>query len=148
MKPTRTWVLVADGRRARFLENLGPNKGLQSAKDRAMQQALPSDKELTRDKSGSNRSSGGDSHGLAPHVDHHEFAKERFAHEVAQVLNMARKRHEFDRLVLVAPPQEMGHLRHELDDDTRKMVVGEIKKELVNAPYDQLCDQVGTVMAV
>ena len=28
MKPTRTWVLIADGARARILENDGPNHGL------------------------------------------------------------------------------------------------------------------------
>ncbi|MBK1696186.1 baeRF12 domain-containing protein [Rhodovibrio salinarum] len=148
MKPIRTWVLVADGRRARFLENLGPEKGLQSARDRAMQQALPPDRELTRDQAGFGKGPGGDGHGLTPKVDHHEFAKERFAHEVAEVLIHARKRHEFDRLVLVAPPKEMGHLRNELDDDTRKMVVGEIKKELVNAQTEELHEQLGTVMAV
>ena len=33
MKPTRTWILIADGARARILENLGPGKGVHEVPD-------------------------------------------------------------------------------------------------------------------
>lgn len=148
MKPIRTWILVADGARACFLENLGPGKGIEPALDRDMQQQLPPDRELTRDDSGRDKGPGGDAHGVADRVDRHEFEKERFAHQVAQVLNKARAEGRFDRLVVVAPPKEIGHLRHELDDRTRDFVVAEIKKDLVNARNDELVEHLGEVMAV
>lgn len=148
MKPIVTWVVVADGARARFLENHGPGKGLQPALDQEMQQALPPNRELVTDRPSLDAGPGGERHGVAPKVDWHEFEKERFAHQVAQVLNKARTRNRFDRLVLVAPPKALGHLREQLDKPTRDHVTGELDKDLTHAEDRDLAEHLGEVMAV
>ncbi|MBK1698456.1 host attachment protein [Rhodovibrio salinarum] len=149
MKPIRTWILVADGARARFLENHGPGKGLEAALDSEMQQHLPPNRELVTDKPGrgSSPASGG-RHAVAPRTDWHTFEKERFAHQVAETLDHARTEGRFDRLVLVAPPKTLGWLREQLSKPTYAKVTGEIAKDLTNASDADLKEQLGAVMAI
>jgi protein required for attachment to host cells len=113
-----------------------------------MQRHLPPNRELVSDKPGMDAGPGGDRHGVAPTVDYHEFEKERFAHQVAQVLNKARAMGRFDRLVLVAPPKALGHLRDELDKQTRGLVTAELDKDLTHAETRELTEHLGEVMAV
>jgi len=148
MKPIRTWIFVADGARARFLENLGPGKGLAPALDHELQQQLPTNRELVTDKPGRGAGPDGEHHGYAPRVDWHEFEKERFAHQVAKLLDKARAERRFDRLVLVAPPKALGHLRDEIDKATREMVTGELHKDLTRADDAELTRHLGEIMAV
>jgi protein required for attachment to host cells len=149
MKPIRTWILVADGARARFLENLGPGKGLEAALDSEMQQELPPNRDLVTDKPGRGSSpAGGGRHAVAPRTDWHTFEKERFAHQVAEVLDHARTHARFDRLVLVAPPKTLGWLRAQLSKPTYETVTGEIAKDLTRASDSELKEHLGEVMAV
>jgi protein required for attachment to host cells len=149
MKPIRTWILVADGARARFLKNLGPGKGLEAALDSELQQHLPPNREIVTDKPGRGSGpAGGGRHALAPRTDWHTFEKARFAHEVAGVLDKARAADRFDRLVLVAPPKVLGWLRQELPKATYEKVTGEIAKDLTHAEDADLREQLGEVMAV
>lgn len=148
MKPIRTWVLVADGAHARFLENLGPGKGLQPALDHELQQDLPPNREIVTDKPGRGAGPNAGRHGYAPRVDWHEFEKERFAHQVARLLDKACAENRFDRLVLVAPPKALGYLRSELDKRTRDSVTGELQKDLTHADDAELARHLGEVMAV
>ena len=149
MKPIRTWILVADGERARFLENHGPGKGLEAALDSEMQHKLPPNRDLVTDKPGRGSSpAGGGRHAVAPRRDWHTFEKERFADEVAQVLDHARTQDRFDRLVLVAPPKTLGWLREKLPTPTYDKVTGELAKDLTHASDAELQEHLGEVMAV
>lgn len=148
MKPIRTWIVVADGAHARFLENLGPGKGIEPALDADMQQELPPSRELVTDRPGRGAGPDAERHGYAARVDWHEFEKERFAHQVARLLDKARVENRFDRLVLVAPPKTLGHLRDELDKHTRGYVTGELDKDLTHAGDAELVRHLGEVMAV
>ena len=149
MKPVRTWIVVADGARARFLLNEGPGKGLSSAVDAEMHQELPPNREIVTDKPGRSADPGGQGrHGFAPGVDYHEFEKERFAHQVAAFLEKARTGNRFDRLILVAPPKTLGNLRDELDKTTRQYVSSELNKDLTHLKTDEIAQHLGEVLAV
>ena len=148
MKPIRTLIVVADGARARFLENDGPGKGVRPALDHDLRQELPPNREIVTDKPGRDSGPGGSRHGMAPRVDWHTFEKERFSHQVAELLRDARLQRRFDRLVLVAPPKVLGWLREQLDKPTYEMVTGELPKDLTHATDAELTKHLGTVMAV
>jgi len=70
MKPIRTWIVVADGARARFLLHEGIGKGLKAALPDEMKQDLPPNREIVTDKPGRWADAGGSGRsGLAPSVD-------------------------------------------------------------------------------
>lgn len=139
MKATRTWVVIADGARACFLENRGPGSGLvpaglpdlstESLPTRAIGSERPG---RTHDRMGPGR------HALAPRVDWHSFEKLQFAQEVARLLDRAAGRRAFDRLVLVAPPKTLGALRNSLDRKTASLITGELAKDLTNHALGEL----------
>lgn len=149
MKPIRTWIVVADGARARFFLHEGIGKGLKPAVDEEMARDLPPNREIVTDKPGRSADPGGSSrHGFAPTVDYHQFEKARFARQVADVLEKARARDAFDRLVLVAPPKTLGELRQELSKATHERVHGELNKDLTHMEPKELEKPLGEVMAV
>lgn len=149
MKPTRTWIVIADGARACFLENRGPGSGLAPAGAPELSQELKPTREIgaeppgrTHDRLGPGR------HAMAPRVDWHEFEKVRFAKEIASLLDRSAEAKAFDRLVLVAPPKILGTLRAELGKNTAAMVSGELAKDLTNHPLDALPAHLADTLAL
>ncbi|MEJ1994153.1 MAG: host attachment protein [Limibacillus sp.] len=149
MKPTRTWILVADAGRARIFANNGVGKGLTEVTDGEHENPLPKTRELGSDKPGRSFDSAGEGrHAMAPRADWHEQAKEAFAKELADWLKSAHQANAYDRLVLAAPPKTLGDLRAELDPQVAKLVSAEISKDLTHQTPDQLEEQIGKVLAV
>lgn len=149
MKSTRTWFLIADGARARIMVNEGPGKGLREALDHEFAAPSPPTRDQGTDKPG--RASGGAvgaRHVKQPKIDLHEFAKERFAAEMAEVLDAAAGRKAFDRLVLVAPPRVLGNLRSSMKNGARERIAGELAKDLTRVPVRDLPGYLDTVMVI
>lgn len=148
MKPVRTWILVADGGRARFLENDGPGKGLTTAGVKPLTHDLKATREMGTDKPGRLHDAGFAQRSAVEVPDWHRFEKERFAHEVAQVLDRHRKQHDFDRLILIAPAKTLGDLRKALDSNCKDLVVAEIDKDLTHHDDKAIAGQLEDVLAV
>ena len=144
MKPTKTWILIADGARARILLNEGPGKGIKPAIDGEFSASIPPSREIVSDRPGSMPAPGGGTrHGFAPRIDWHQFEKHRFAASMAKMLNDAGRRRAFDRLVLVAPPEPLGALRAKLDPAVRMKVTAEIGKDLTSLAPRELAARLG-----
>ena len=150
MKKTVTYVLVADGARARLYVNSGVGKGLQPVSGATHKADLHHhDRDILADKPGRAFSSVGASRSaMEPQTDWHRFEKHRFAREMAKVLDAAAANKAFDRLILVAPPATLGDLRTELSDQTRKLVSAELPKDLTRHPEQELPRHLGEVLAV
>ncbi|MGF1610957.1 MAG: host attachment protein [Kiloniellales bacterium] len=149
MKPVRTWIVVADGAQARFLMNQGPGKGLECALEEEANSARQPSRELGSDKPGRVHDRFGPGrHTMVPRVDWHQFEKQKFAREMASILDSAAERRSFDRLVLVAPPKTLGALRSALNKNTARMVVGEVPKDLTQVTVGELPDHLGNVIVV
>lgn len=133
-KKVITWILVADGHRARIFANEGPGSGLKQALDQEFVHMLPPDRDLAADKAGSARSGGGGSHHtLDHHEDLHRHEKEVFARELAKTLDTYAGQHAFDRLIVVAPPQALGNLRAEFSKAVNAKLAGDLNKDLTHA---------------
>lgn len=149
MKATRSWIVVADGARARILENTGPGKGLTALPDQEMHQSHVPTRDINADRPGrSHDRMGPQRHAMEPPSDAHREDKRRFAEELAQRLNSAAQSNSYDRLVLVAPAKTLGDLRQALSKEAAAKVEGELSKDLTPIPDHELAGHLGGVIAV
>ncbi len=149
MRKTVTWVVVADGAHARLLVNEGPGRGLEALPGGELAAEHAPSRDINADRPGRTFDSTGQGrHAKEPPTDPHRDAKRRFAREVAGRLDAAHKRGDFDRVVLIAPPQALGDLRGHLSKGVQAKVSGELAKDLTHLPIHELPDHVGAVLAV
>ena len=85
---------------------------------------------------------------MEPRSSPHEHEQRVFHHELALYLSDAAKRGVFDRLVVVAPPKALGHLRAEFSPAVRGKVTAELNKDLTHVPIHELAAHLGSVLAV
>jgi protein required for attachment to host cells len=135
-KRSRTWIVVADGARARFFAPSADAKKFVSVKSADM--VAPASRQHVRDlksdKPGRSYSSSrsGMRHALEPPHDYHKLEKRRFTASLAEALDAAYEREEFDQLILVAPRRTLGELRGLLSKRVQANVRKEIAKDLTN----------------
>ncbi|MGZ5915293.1 MAG: host attachment protein [Hyphomicrobium sp.] len=148
MKPTTTWILIADGARGRLFANRGPGKGLE-----LLDESLDADHRATHDivddrLGRTHESVGASRHAISARHDPHRELKRDFAVRLAKMLDRRRSEHAYDRLVLVAPPSALGDLREALSDSVRSLVRAELDKDLTKTPIAELPEHLGAVLAV
>lgn len=136
---SRFWVLAADNTRARVFATDKRNGELAELFDLVNPEARLHERELTSDLSGrTGNTATGKTHSYGPDEKHKPRALEDFARDVARRLEEARAKKEFGRLYIVADPSFLGLLRRALDDDTRKLVAGEVDKNLTRGSVKQV----------
>jgi protein required for attachment to host cells len=149
MKPTRTWVLIADGARARILENDGPGHGLKAVDGLTFSTDHAATHDLVSDRQGRSFSSHGPGRSaIEPHSDPHRDLKAKFAHHLADVLAQRLEQHAYDRLVMVATPVTLGDLRAALSGPVRATIVGEVAQDLTKLPNDDVAPHIKHVLLV
>ena len=149
MKPVITWVVVADGARAKVYLNDGPGRGLAEIPGAELAGAHAATRDINADRPGRTFDSAGvGRHAKEPPTDAHREAKRKFARLVASLLQDGLNRAAYDRLVLVAPPQALGDLRRELGKGVQAKVSGELGKDLTHLPGHELPEHLATLLAV
>jgi protein required for attachment to host cells len=141
LKPKKTWIVLADGMHARILRQDKRGAPLAPALDHELIDPAVHgfSRDLKSDAPGRAFDSGSAGrHALEPRVDPKTHEKLLFARRVAALINDAASRRTFDQLVLVAPPKTLGELRTQLGDLAKKMIVGEIDRDLVKTPAADL----------
>ena len=130
-KHRRTWILVADGARARILMHDGQE--IQPVALKSFEGDRRPSRDIGSDKPGRTfESADGSRHGYAPRVDWHTYEKHLFARRMVAVLEDASKRDAFDELIVVAPPKALGELRAALGANLQNRLQGEVAKDLTN----------------
>ncbi|NUH64743.1 host attachment protein [Sulfitobacter sp. S0837] len=133
-----TWVLIADGEKALFLQNHTDGEDPYLQVVRKEEQENPPTGEQAANRPG-RMSDGPSGHRSAfEDTDWHELGKERFAKDLSDILYKLAHKGRYDRLVLVAPPSVLGDLRSDLHKEVQERVVGEIPKTLTNHPIDEI----------
>lgn len=69
----------------------------------------------------------------------------RFARRIARRLDDARRRDEFDQLVVVAGPPFLGLVRQQLSGPTRARVATEIRRDLVHSAPEVLAQKLAAI---
>jgi len=97
------------------------------------------DRDLMSDRPGrSYESVGGARHAIEREDDPRHREAVRFARRIARRLDEARRKNEFEQLIVVAGPPFLGMMRQEMSRPTRERVVHEIRKDLVHSPMEAL----------
>ncbi len=126
------WVLVADSASARIFNAPSPTGPLEELEAFAHPEARLPTRALTSDLPGRRFDSGGPGRSaMESQVAPKEQEAISFAKLLADRVGQARVRGEIERLIVVAPPEFLGHLRAAIDGETRRRVVGEHVLNLV-----------------
>lgn len=127
-----TWVLVADGSRARIFEALKEIHTFREIEDIDNPEGRASTRELNTDAGGRFAQKGGGQQGHTsdPQADAVEHDVELFSKHVGHYLEKARTQHRYDKLCVIAPPKFLGLMRHNLSKEVAKLVDREIAKDV------------------
>ena len=147
MKPIKTWILIADGARARVLQNDGPGQGLHAVEGLIFHGDHSATHDLVSDREGRSYSShGAGRSAINSHSDPHRELKKKFAHQLAEMLARGLEQHTYDRLIIVAPPGALGDLRAAISGHVRAKVVGEVAHDLTKTPNGEVADHLKGVL--
>ncbi len=138
MKQIRTYILVADGARARLLLSEGRGKPLTEVPGSDIRIDLKPDQELSSERPGRVHESANVSRHAIERDDLHRREKERFAQSLAEGLDKRLANREYDRLVIAAAPETLGVIRSALSEKVRAVVLAEVAKDLTKIPNPQI----------
>lgn len=122
--PTGTWVLVADGTKARLFSNVGTVTAVSLHQERLLEPV-----DLDDDGPAGRQPADADGY----HLDEATFAK-----QLALALNDAALKHRFEHLVLIADPQTLGQIRPLLHQEATRRTLAELPKTLTNSPLEDI----------
>lgn len=128
------WVVVASSTRCRIFTQHKHSQPLQQIAEIEHPEGRLRGRAFATDRPGRSYDSGGHGrHAMGQQVDAHEQENIRFAKVLATKIDDARKKDRFGRLVLVADPRFLGHLRQGLSQATRHRLTTELRKNLADA---------------
>jgi len=150
MKPTITWIVIADGDQAKVFEHEGPGKGLKAIKDLQFEQEHLKAQEIMADKPGRAFSSAGPGARSSMEYSSDPVAvrERRFVERLAEMLNEKQQQGKFDRLVIAAAPAALGDIRPALSDKVKETILAEMPKDLTNVPTQKLGQHFEGLIAV
>jgi len=137
IKQKKTWVLIADGARARIF--VKSYKRL----DHIMGQDFVSnnlrESEIGTSKPGRGYESANPSrHAYQARTDWHQYQKELFAKELCEILDKATENSDFDELIIISPPKTLGDIREHLSKQTLSKVTAEVHKDITKFTEHEL----------
>ena len=150
MKPTVTWIVIADGDQAKIFEHDGPGKGMHALKDLMAEQAHLKASDIMADKPGraSNPSGPGSRAAVDYKTDPVDARERRFVERLAAMLDEKHGEGRFQRLVIAAAPTALGDLRPALTEAVKGTIIAELPKDLTNIPTPQLAGHFDGLIAV
>ena len=150
MKPTVTWIVIADGDQAKIFEHDGPGRGMHAIKDLMREQEHLKAADIMSDKPGrSIQSAGpGSRSAVAYKTDPVEVRERRFVEKLADMLDEKHTEGRYQRLVIAAAPTALGDLRPALSEGVKSTILAELPKDLTNIPTGQLAEHFDGLIAV
>lgn len=135
-----SWVVVADGRKALLLENLGGPLNPDLRVIRVDEIDNPPSRAQGADRAGrmNDGRAGGVRKSAFEATDFHQLAEDRFAGRLAAALDKAAAGGAFDKLVVAAPPSALGALRAAFSERVKARIALEIDSDLVNHPAPEI----------
>jgi protein required for attachment to host cells len=136
--PHNSFVVVADGEKMLFFRNEGDSEFPKLVVERNRQQENPKDSDQKTDEAGRSHAGAGPGGNSYGETDFHQLEKDRFAHEIADMLKRWALRNDLGELIVVAPPKTLSELRKHYHKEVQKRIVGEIPKDLTNMPVVEI----------
>ncbi|HEX7080032.1 MAG TPA: host attachment protein [Gammaproteobacteria bacterium] len=127
---SKDWIAVADKTRCRIFEQSSRHGPLQEIADLVAPATRLKNQDINADRPGQAFDSVGHGrHAMSSSVEPVEQEAIRFAKEIGETLDAARKRKRFDRLYLVAEPRFLGYLRQAFGRPLQESIAAEIDKD-------------------
>ncbi len=140
MKKAKLWYVIADGGRARFIEQ-DDTGAFRTVLSFVAAELHERSHDLGRDRpSRVKESANAARHAVQPRRDLHEAAKQDFVALVAEKIESEHAGGQFDRLVLVAPPGVLTELKQKLSKPMIQLVVNDLQKDLTKVPDHDLAE--------
>jgi len=132
------WIVVCDGRKALILENIG-DRMFPNLRTREVHEH----EELSTSAQGSDapgrvHASVGGARSSVEQTDWHDASERAFLKSLADRLNLAVTTGETTGLTMVAPPRALGMIRGDYSAAVRKVMHGEVDKDLVKLPVYEI----------
>jgi protein required for attachment to host cells len=89
-------------------------------------------RELGTDRPGRYAGADGVSKSAVEQTDWHQQAEDRFATAVANALHKKSHAHDFEHLIVVAPPRALGTMRGAFSKEVAQKITAEIPKDLTS----------------
>jgi len=138
MKKAKLWYVIADGGRARFVEQ-DDRGAFRTLSNFVSTELHKRSEELGLDRPARVQESASPTrHAVEPKRDLHDAAKEDFIRTVGAELAGLQQEGSFDELVLVAPPGVIHELKDALTKPVAECVVKELHKDLTKVPDHDL----------
>jgi protein required for attachment to host cells len=136
--PHDAYVAVADGEKMLLFRNQGDREHLHLTLVEEAQQESLANRDQRRDVPGRSFSSVGPGRSAYDEADSRQIGEDRFAAATAEMLNERALENEFESLIIVAPPRTLGELRKYYHGELNRRLIGEIDKNLTNAPVPEI----------
>ncbi|MFO8025493.1 host attachment protein [Thiohalophilus sp.] len=135
-----TWVLVASASEARLFNLV--KSDLERLKSFSHEQSRMKGEDLASDRPGAYQSDvNREGHGsYAEPTEPKEYEKDRFARELAEMLNHARSENQFNNLVIVSSPHFHGLVNKHLDEESSQKVSHHIEKDYTRVEDSDMLD--------
>lgn len=144
--PQKAWVLVADGEKALFLENIGDAQDMHLSILRKKEQDNPKAQDWATGQPGRFNDGPSVHRSAVDDTDWHVLEKERFASDLADMLYGYAHAGRFTDLVIVASAEVLSTLRDEMHKEVADRVVMELPKVLTNHPVDEIERHLSTAL--
>ncbi|MDF2096523.1 host attachment protein [Aquibaculum arenosum] len=129
-----TWLLVADGARARTFSRQEPSKRLSELDEGSFTGNRSHSRDLGNERPGRTHDSAGPGrHAMEPPSDPHDLAEQSFLREVVEWLEEKEKSGAFDQLIVVAAPRALGELRRLFSKSLSARILAELDSDLTHA---------------
>ncbi len=136
--PEGAWVLIADGEKALFLENVGDDQDANLRVLKKEEQENPKAQEWAANKPGRFNDGPSVHRSAVDDTDWHQLEKVRFAKDLAEKLYKNALQGDFDRLIIAASRPVLSSLREELHQEVTNRVILDVPKVLTNHPINEI----------
>lgn len=136
--PHNACVVVVDGRKSLFFRNEGDADYPNLVVEDQRAQADLADRDQKSDAAGRSSSPQGASQSSMGETDFHQQEEDRFAAATAELLKKRVLNHEFEALIVVAPPKTLGEMRKHYHKEVEGRIVGELAKDLTGHPVPDI----------
>ena len=130
------WILVCDGARALFLENVGDEKFPNLRTREAMEEQHASTREQGADAPGRVQQSFGSARSAVEQTDYKSQSEADFLGRL--VAKLETQSPHIKRLHIVAPPKALGIMRHAYGKGVKAILGAEIAKDFTGMPVHEI----------
>ncbi len=141
MRASKTWIILANGEHARFLER----EGLSQTTHQVVAITNP-ERPRGKETYGTPLGRVFESHETARHAieprrDLNQIRQRKFAGKIARILETYAIKRRFDRAIIVAGHTMLGALRKEFGPKTASVITKEIDRDWINLQDDKIVER-------